>query len=235
MRWILKYPGELRKGTIIDRPNRFTLLVRINSKLEKIYLPNPGKLSTVLSPGREILCEPSSGKGRKTRFSAFAVHVGKFYVTVNSAFANRIFFAALKMGALKEFRGHTIAERELRFALGRIDFVLRTPVGKRVYVEVKSCTHVENGVAKFPDRPTERGRRHLTILSKLAERGAGCYMVFIVQRPDARTFKPFREIDPKFADALKGAVKKGVKVKAISSEFRPPNLYLRRNLLVRLT
>ena len=31
MRWVLKYPGELRKGTVIDRPKRFTLRARVNS------------------------------------------------------------------------------------------------------------------------------------------------------------------------------------------------------------
>lgn len=43
---------------------------------------------------------------------------------------------------------------------------------------------------------------------------------------------PFREIRAKFTDMLKGAVEKDVKMKAISTEFRLLNFYLRRNLLV---
>jgi len=172
--------------------------------------------------------QTKSNKKRKTQFSAFAVKVGKFYVTVNSAFANQIFTKALEKGALEEFRGYTIAERERRFVSGRIDFVLRTPAGKRVYVEVKSCTHVEQGVAKFPDRPTARGRRHLKLLMDLAARKNGCYLIFIIQRPDARRFGPFAEVDPEFAKLLGKAAKAGVKVKTIATGFRPPNLYIAR-------
>jgi len=225
---ILRHTGLLRKGTIIDRPNRFTLRVRINSSVQRVYFPNPGKLDTVLAGGREVLCEPSANEKRKTRFSAFAVKVGKFYVTVNSAFANQIFSEALEKGMLKEFRGHTIAGRERKFALGRIDFVLKTPAGTRAYVEVKSCTHVERGVAKFPDRPTVRGRRHLKLLTELAAKGNECYVIFVVQRPDARKFRPFAEVDPEFAELLGKAVSMGVVVKAMATEFRPPNMYIAR-------
>lgn len=231
MRLLLKYPGELRKCTIIDRPNRFTLRARVNSSIQRVYLPNPGKLTTVLAPGRELLCEPSVGKKRKTRFSAFAVRVGKFYVTVNSAFANQIFSAAIEKGALGEFRGHVIASREKRLGGRRIDFVLKDRKCRPVYVEGKSCTHVEHEVAKFPDRPTERGRRHLKLLSELAARGKRCYVVFIVQRPDARRFMPFRAVDPAFADLLKYAQKAGVGIKVMTTNFRPPDIYLGRENL----
>lgn len=235
MKPLLKYAGSFWRGEIVDRPNRFTLRLRMGPSIERVYLPNPGRLSTVLSPGRKILCEKCISSARKTHFNAFAVRVHRFYVTVNSSFANAIFSAAVEGGALKEFEGCEIASREKQFKDGRIDFVLRSPQGEEIYVEVKSCTHVEQGTAKFPDRPTERGRRHLAILSKLAEGGARCYVVFVVQRPDARAFEPFREVDPKFADMLREAVEKGVKVRAISTEFRPPNLYLRKNLPISMT
>ena len=230
---LLKCGGQLIKGTIADRPNRFTLRVRIGPSVQRVYLPNPGKLSTVLAPGRKILQSKASGK-RKTRFNAFAVRVGGFYVTVNSAFANVIFSKVLEKGALEEFKGHTIAAHEKKIPSGRIDFVLRDPKGEEAYVEVKSSTHVEAGVAKFPDRPTERGRRHLAALSELAAEGRKCFIVFIVQRPDARSFEPFREIDPEFARMIGKAIKKGVKAIAISTEFNPPNLYLHRVLPVRI-
>jgi sugar fermentation stimulation protein A len=96
---------------------------------------------------------------------------------------------------------------------------------------LKSCTHVENGVAKFPDRPTERGRRHLAILSRLAEKGTRCYVIFIIQRPDARSFEPFMEVDPEFAGLLTYAARAGVKIRAMTTEFMPPNLYLKREEL----
>lgn len=50
--------------------------------------------------------------------------------------------------------------------------------------------------------------------------------MFVVQRPDAERFEPFREVDPEFAGMLEGALNKGVKAMAISTAFEPPNLYL---------
>jgi sugar fermentation stimulation protein A len=219
MKPLLNHPAEFRRGRIVDRPSRFTLRVEIGSKTYKAYLANPGKLSTVIAPGREVLCEPTDGEKRKNGLRAFAVKVKNFYVTVNSAFANEIFSAALKRKALREFLGHEIAECERRLTNGRIDFVLREPSGRQVYVEIKSCTHVERGVAKFPDRPTERGRRHLMLLINLARKGGKCYVIFIIQRPDAEEFRPFVEVDPEFAGMLEEAAKEGVMVRAFSTQW----------------
>jgi sugar fermentation stimulation protein A len=151
-------------------------------------------------------------------------------VTINSALANTIFSVAIEKGLLKGFEGCTIVSRERRIERGRIDFLLLNRKGGEVYVEVKSCTHVEKGVAKFPDRPTERGKRHLAILSELVNEGKKCYIVFVVQRPDAKRFEPFGKVDPEFTDSLKKAIKKGVGAVAVATEFRPPNLYLRKSL-----
>lgn len=199
----------------------------MNSSVERVYFPNPGKLRTVIAPGREVLCKPATTEGRKTNFAAFAVRLSKFYVTVNSSFANTIFSTAIDKGILSEFEGCVISSRERSIPnYGRMDFVLRDRKDRLVYVEVKSSTHVEKGVAKFPDRPTERGRRHLMVLSKLAAKGTRCYAVFIIQRPDARRFELFREVDPEFADLLSDALRAGVNVRVMVTEFSPPNLYL---------
>jgi len=224
MKFLMGHDKPLIRGKIIDRPNRFTIRAKMGLKIERVYLPNPGKLSTVIAPGREILCERAMGDKRKTLFSAFAIKVGIFYVTVNSSLANAIFSAAIESGALREFRGFSIISRERSLpAFGRIDFVLNDRDGKPAYVEVKSCTHVEGGIAKFPDRPTERGRRHLRVLTDLASKGTKCHIVFVVQRPDAKVFKPFRDVDPEFADMLMAAAGAGVRIGTIATKFVPPN------------
>ncbi len=231
MKQILKYETSFKKGKILERPNRFTLKVKFNSKIEKVYLPNPGRLTTVLKKNREVLCEPNLNKKRKTNFKAFAIKVKNFYAFVNSSFANEIFQALIEKNLLKEFSGYFVFQREKKFPEGRIDFVLANSRKEKIFVEVKACTHVEKGIAKFPDAPTERGKRHLKILKELALRSKKCFLVFIVHRPDARKFQPFTEIDPKFTQFLKEAIKSGVKVKAISVDFRYPNLYLNKKSL----
>lgn len=212
---------------LVDRPNRFTLRVKFSRGVERVYFPNPGKLSTVVAPGREVLCEKVKGPQRRTRFNAFAIGLEGFYVTVNSSFANLIFLEALRKGMLEGFEGYSVVAREEELpGYGRIDFVLRTEGGEKAFVEVKSCTHVEGGVAKFPDRPTERGRRHLMGLTRLAKEGKKCHLVFVIQRPDARIFKPFEEVDQEFAVLLKKAVRVGVEARAFTTDFKPPRLYI---------
>ncbi len=225
----------LKESKLIERLNRFTLKVRIGSKTEKVYLRNSGALSTVLSPDRTVLLEKVNGENRKTRFNVFAIKIKELFVTVDSILPNKIFPKILDKGLLPELKRYKQIIKEPRLPEhGKADFLLEKGE-KKAYIEIKSCTHVENRIAKFPDRPTKRGRRHLENLTKLSDAGHESYIIFFVQRPDAEKFQPFKEIDPKFAALLKRSRDKGVNIKAFSTEFRPPVLFLKnRNLEVKL-
>lgn len=226
--WItLEFLTNPIKGYIISRPTRFTLLIKLEGREEVIYLPNPGALSTVIHQGREILCLPNHKIGRKTRFDGFAVRIGDFYATIDSRYANTIFEKTLRKKSL--FPGFSILSKEkILRNYGRIDFLVKSIDGSIIYVEVKSCTHVENGVAKFPDRPTKRGRKHLKALQNLVEQGKHCWIVFVVQRPDAVEFHPFKEVDHEFSELLDKSVRFGVEVHVFKTQFMPPNkIYLK--------
>jgi sugar fermentation stimulation protein A len=86
---------------------------------------------------------------------------------------------------------------------------LTGPAGD-TWVEAKSVTLVEEGVALFPDAPTVRGRRHVEELAKIAQTGEGAAIAFIVQRPDATRIVPHVANDPAFAAALVSAARHGV-------------------------
>ncbi len=225
---ILKISDHLKEGRIIERENRFILKVEFEDSEEKVYLANPGALSTVLAPKRTVLCKKAEGENRKTQYNAFAIKVDDFYVTVKSVFANLIFSKILEKEMIEKFQKYSLISREPSLPdEGRADFLLKNPKNeKRGFVEVKSCTHVENGVAKFPDRPTKRGRRHLRSLTKLEGKNWDNHIVFAVQRKDAEEFQPFKEVDPKFAKLLAKAKQKKVDIHAFSTEFVPPDLYL---------
>lgn len=90
---IFVHESDLVEGKILGRPNRFILLVDFGFSTERVYLANPGVLSTVVDTGRRVLCEPVGDRNRKTDYNAFAIDLGEHYVTVNSVFANTIFFA----------------------------------------------------------------------------------------------------------------------------------------------
>ena len=52
-------------------------------------------------------------------------------------------------------------------------------------LEVKGCTLVEDGLAKFPDAPTIRGKKHLDELSNSIDDGFKAAALFLVIRDDA--------------------------------------------------
>lgn len=224
---LLDHDGPLVTGVAVDRPNRFVLRVRFDGDPERVYLGDPGALTTVLEPGREVLCEPVADSDRATDYDAVAVRVGDVLVSVKPALANDLVERLIARDALPAFEGYEPIQREPPLPNhGRTDLLLDAPGGGDAYVEVKSCTHVEDGVAKFPDSPTERGRRHLRSLADLAADGVESHLVFVVQRPDAEVVRPFREVDPAFADLLARVAAAGVSVHAVATTFDPPRYRL---------
>lgn len=200
----------------MERPNRFTVLARIAGKEVRAYLPNPGKLS-YLKKGTDLLLFEAARRGRKLPYEVFLAYDGTVPVIVDSRLANRVFKECLIRGYLPEF-SKCVIEKETTIQGRRIDFSLQCENGT-FYVEVKSCTYVDQGVAKFPDRPTERGRQHLSLLMGLRSSGYDSYVVFVIERPDAEVFSPFREVDPEFFDVFSDALRAGVQAMAISTFF----------------
>ena len=222
------HDDDLIEGTVVSRPNRFVIEVAFDGPPERVFLGDPGELA-FLNPGVSVLCSPVDADDRKTAYDAVAIDTEACLVSVKSALANQLFAAAIDQQVLPPFEGHEIAEREpLLPDHGRSDFILRPARGEgSMYVEVKSCTHVEEGVGKFPDRPTERGRRHLAALQEIVERGGEAHLVFVAQRPDIDVITPFETVDPEFADRLREAAAAGVGIHAMSVEFDPPTYHLR--------
>lgn len=220
--------GDLVRGEIVDRPNRFVVTVAFDGPPERVFLGDPGALENVIEAGRPILCSPANDPDRKTGYDAIAVRAGDIYVSVRAAFANELFRIAISKGLIPPFDGYRILESEPKLPdHGRTDFLLEGPAGDPGWVEVKSCTHVEDGIAKFPDRQTERGRRHLRALETFVEDGDEAHVVFVVQRPDAQVFRPYRTVDSEFADLLARVAEAGVGLHAIVTAFEPPTYWLR--------
>ena len=222
-----KLDRELVEGTVIERLNRFVLRVQFNEHVDDVHLSDPGALVGLVNSGATVLCAEATGAHRSTRYDAIAVDVAGAYVSLRPAFANELFAAAVESECLPQFLGYEIDVREPNLPdHGRTDFKLISPVGGDVLVEVKSCTHVDEGVAKFPDRQSQRARRHVQALIDLAEQGTESHVVFVIQRADAVGFQPYRAIDAAFADALRSARNSGVGIHAMATSFKPPSYYL---------
>lgn len=224
---LLTHEDELIRGEVVDRPNRFVLEVRFDREPERVFLGDPGALE-VLSPGSTVLCSPVDDPDRKTAYDAIAVQADDVYVSLRAALANTLFAEALTRDLLPAFTDYTIHKREPALPdHGRADLILSDPAhASEVFVEVKSCTHANAGVGKFPDRPTERGRRHVTSLMDLEAAGTETHLGFVAQRPDVAEIRPFRAVDPAFAEVLGAAAETGVRIHGLVVKFDPPDYLL---------
>ncbi|MBN1318221.1 MAG: DNA/RNA nuclease SfsA [Anaerolineales bacterium] len=200
----------------VQRENRFLAKVVIENIETAVHLPNSGRLGELLTPGRRVWLTPagkSSIRNRKTAYSLTLVEYAGELVSVDSHLPNKLVARALAYGLIDELKTTRIVP-EVALGHHRIDFRLETGDGKLpIWLEIKSVTLVNDGVAQFPDAPTVRGRKHLEILIRLVEEGQRAAVLFVIQR-NATRFSPNDAADPEFGQALRRAAAAGVKVLA---------------------
>lgn len=216
------------RGNFLDRPNRFTVRFKSGFKTENAHLRDPGRLKELLSPNSVLLLRPAVNiANRKTKYDVIAVSNINRWVLINSGFHSDLAAELIQSGILSELKGYSIDKREFAYGRSRIDFLLTAADDEgdnsvdngrfnKLLLEVKGCTLVENGWAKFPDAPTERGKRHIEELIKAKREGMGALVLFLITRDDALLFSPNWEMDFNFSKALSQAADEGVKVIAYS-------------------
>jgi len=123
-------------------------------------------------------------------------------------------YAEAALPALLGRLGYRFLSAQPRVGASRFDALVELG-GRAVPLEMKSATHVENGVACFPDAPSERAVRHLEGLLE-----AGGVLLFAVLHPAGRAFRPC-PFDPRFAEALARAAREGLRVHAVRAELSP--------------
>ena len=210
-------PGPLSGARFIRRYNRFLLQVRleVTGSLTDAHMADPGRLRELLLPGKRLWLKPAANPGRKTRWTAVLVESpsGEELVSLDTTLPNRLVGKALQAGVLEEFRGWVLEKTEATIGRSRLDFLLSQGERRKMALEVKSVTLVEDGIALFPDAVTTRGARHVRELAEIAgEPDWEAAILFVLQRSDGRMIRAARSIDPDFADALEEAKAAGVRV-----------------------
>jgi sugar fermentation stimulation protein A len=206
-----RWPGRAFKAKLISRPNRFLAVCETEAGVIEAHVPDRGRCLDLLVAGREVGVVAAEGLLRRTKFTCLLARSSTgAWVSLDPAGAPRLVEEALRLGMLAPLSGLTVVRREVTVRTSRIDLLLTGDV----LCEVKSVGAARDGVARFPDAPTERGVRHVKLLTRLASRAPPrrCAIVLCAQRGDVRAIAPDEEIDPDFARALKRAAKAGVVV-----------------------
>ena len=120
---------------------------------------------------------------------------------------------------------------EHKYGNSRFDFYLEAD-GRRAFMEVKGVTLEEDGIARFPDAPTERGVKHIRELISCLEDGCDAYIFFVIQMKGVRALEPNDRTHPAFGEALREAARKGVQVLAYDCVVRPDELKIDQRIEV---
>jgi len=230
--------GELVKARFVERPNRFVVHCRLeqSGELVEAHLADPGRLKELLLPGALLYLRAAQSAKRRTKWSVMLVQTsGSVLVSLQSTLANQLAEEALRakvVGALEQW---DVVRAEYPYEGSRFDFLMENTAGSQLLVEVKSCTLVQEGMAMFPDAVTARGARHVHKLAELHSRGiVQGAVLFVVQRSDARSFKPAAHIDPRFAQALQVARRAGMHILAYKCQVEEEGIVWGPQLPVQL-
>lgn len=208
----MKYKN-IKSAVFLSRPNRFIAKIMIDGKEEICHVKNTGRCRELLINGTQIYVQEAASPARKTKYDLISVIKNGFLVNIDSQIPNKVFEEWIKKSGY--FPGISLIKPECAYGKSRFDFYLETETGRKIFVEIKGVTLEENGIAAFPDAPTERGIKHLKELCSCVENGYEAYVFFVIQMQDARLFVPNVSTHKEFAEALIEAEKAGVVVKAV--------------------
>lgn len=184
----------------IQRIHRFAVRCRLqgSKKVVDAHLPNSGRLWGILVPDAILYLSPVHRPERRLNYTAVAAEKGGKTILLHTGKTKRIARYLLENRLIPRLDGYRVVREEFPLEGSRIDLLLEKD-GENLLLEVKSCTQFHEGVALFPDAPTERGHRHLQTLVQY-DGPAG--ILFIVHDPEVSVFLPDYHTDPLFSETL---------------------------------
>jgi len=226
----MKYEN-MEPAVFLERPNRFIAYVEQAGKREICHVKNTGRCRELLLPGAELYVQRQSNPARKTALDLIVVKKGNELVNMDSQVPNKVVGEWLKKGNLCSETA--VIKPECKYGNSRFDFYIEDG-DRRIFMEVKGVTLEENGVARFPDAPTERGVKHVEELTACRKEGYEAYIFFVIQMKGVHALEPNDRTHPAFGKALREAAAQGVGVLAYDCIVRPDEIEIDKRVEVRL-
>ena len=213
---------KIIQGEFVSRPNRFIAFVKICDHVETVHVKNTGRCKELLIPGATVFLSVSDNPNRKTKYDLIGVikesGAASIMINMDSQIPNDVASEWIVHSGL--FSADAVVKREVRFGTSRFDLFVQDG-DRKAFIEVKGVTLEKNGVALFPDAPTERGVKHVLELIRAKEQGFEAYVLFVIQMDGVRTFQPNEKMHSDFANALRSAREKCVEILAMDCKVTP--------------
>ena len=221
----MKYK-RIVEGIFLKRPNRFIANVLINGEEETVHVKNTGRCRELLIPGAKVILEDCShNPNRKTKYSLIAVYKEDMLVNMDSQVPNMVIYESLKSNKIKALKELTLVKREVTFQNSRFDIYFESH-DQKGFIEVKGVTLEDDKIARFPDAPTQRGKKHVLKMVKAVEKGYIGIIFFLIQMNGPEEFRLNWRMDHDFSEAVQFAHKNGVIVMAYDSIVRDDSIEL---------
>lgn len=217
--------NNIQKGIFLARPNRFIAQVLIDGKEETIHVKNTGRCKELLTPNATVYVEFCDSPTRKTKFDLIAVEKGALLVNMDAQAPNKVFREWAETGAFQP--PLTLLQGEKTFGKSRFDFYWESQQNENTvkgFTELKGVTLEHEGIACFPDAPTERGVKHIEELILAKQSGLEASICFLIQMEGMKEMRPNDVTHPAFGDALRKAKAMGVEIFALGCDVTPNSL-----------
>ena len=206
----MKY-SNIIEGRFVERPNRFIAYVEIDGQVEICHVKNTGRCRELLVPGCRVFLQISDNLNRKTKYDLIGVMKGNLMINMDSQIPNKVVEEWLKKTQV--LFQNPVIRSEKKFGNSRFDIYVEDGE-RKAFIEVKGVTLEANGIASFPDAPTERGIKHLKELQSCLKQGYEAYVFFVIQMKGITKMQPNWERHHAFGEALTEAHAAGVNILA---------------------
>ena len=231
---------NLRSAVFLARPNRFIARVGLDGREETVHVKNTGWCKELLLPGCTVYLEGSANPRRRTKYDLVAVEKVRpgrppLLVNMDAQAPTRVFGEWMEAGrgAALGLPKPDLLRPETTWGNSRFDFYWEL-LDRKGFVEVKGCTLEEDGLALFPDAPTQRGVKHLRELIACRQAGYEAAVCFVIQMAGMTAFSPNDATHPEFGEALREADRAGVRVLAVECAVTPDSLVMTGPVPVKL-
>ncbi|GGI70756.1 DNA/RNA nuclease SfsA [Shewanella gelidii] len=224
----MKFIPSLQQGKLVRRYKRFLTDVLLADGQERtIHCPNTGSMKNCLFEGEDVWFSESDNPKRKYPNTWEIAQTDEGHlIGINTGRANHLATEAIEQQVIPELAGYETLKKEVKYGNenSRIDILLTAPEQPNCYVEIKSCTLLEDNSGYFPDAVTTRGQKHLRELMEMAAQGHRAVLLFIVQHTGIDRVSPAAHIDPEYSALLKQAANSGVEIIAYGTTICPEEI-----------
>lgn len=217
---------NIKPAVFISRPNRFIAVIELEEEPGVhvvCHVKNTGRCKELLIPGVRIYVQKASNPNRKTLYDLIGVQKGERLINMDSQIPNAVAKEWIEAGGL--FHEPVTVRSEVRYGDSRIDLYAES-AQRKAFIEVKGVTLEDEGIARFPDAPTQRGVKHIHELIHCLEAGYESYLLFVIQMDNITQMEPNDETHKAFGDALRLAQSKGVHLLARQCKVTPDGIVM---------